>query len=79
MSVTDRILSALTTVIRMHDKVEAMAGLMKEQQRRLDDLQGRAGALVVDGERGAAAGHRHPPVPADGEALCGCDLTAKCM
>ena len=41
MSVTDRILSALTTVIRMNNKVEEMAGLMKEQQRRLDDLQGR--------------------------------------
>ena len=41
MSVTDRMLSALTTVIRMNDKVEEMAGLEKEQQRRLDDLQGR--------------------------------------
>lgn len=41
MSVTDRILSALSTVIRMNDKVEEMAGLMKEQQRRLDDLNGR--------------------------------------
>jgi hypothetical protein len=41
MSVTDRILSALTTVIRMNDKVEEMAGLMREQQRRLDDLNGR--------------------------------------
>lgn len=41
MSVTDRILSALTTVIRMNDKVEDMAGLMKEQQRRIDDLNGR--------------------------------------
>ena len=41
MSVTDRILSALTTVIRMYDKVEEMAGLMKEQQRRIDDLNGR--------------------------------------
>ena len=41
MSVTDRILSALTTVIRMNDKVEAMAGLMKEQQRRIDDLNTR--------------------------------------
>ena len=40
MSVTDRMLSALTTVIRMNDKVEEMAVLMKEQQRRLDDLQG---------------------------------------
>jgi hypothetical protein len=33
MSVTDRILTALTTVIWMNDKVEEMAGLMKEQQR----------------------------------------------
>ena len=41
MNVTDHILSALTTVIRMNDKVEAMAGLMKEQQRRIDDLNGR--------------------------------------
>jgi galactokinase len=41
MSVTDRILSALTTVIRMNDKVEDMAGLMKEQQRRIDDLNCR--------------------------------------
>ena len=38
MSVTDRILSALTKESRMNDKVEEMAGLMKEQQRRLDDL-----------------------------------------
>jgi galactokinase len=41
MSVTDRILSVLTTVIRMNGKVEDMAGLMKEQQRRIDDLNGR--------------------------------------
>ncbi len=41
MSVTDRILSALTTVIRMNVKAEEMAGLMKEQQRRIDDLNGR--------------------------------------
>ena len=41
MSVTDRILAALTTVIRMNDKVEEMAGLMKEQQRRIDDLNAR--------------------------------------
>ena len=48
MSVTDRILSALTTVIRMNDKVEEMAGLEKEQQRRLNDLQGRL--LETDGD-----------------------------
>jgi hypothetical protein len=48
MSVTDRILKALTTVIRMNDKVEEMAGLMKEQQRRLDDLNGRVIRLRPD-------------------------------
>jgi len=41
MSVTDRILSALTTVIRMNDKVEEMAALMRQQQHRIDDLNGR--------------------------------------
>jgi hypothetical protein len=41
MSVTDRIHTALTTVTRMNDKVEEMGGLMKEQQRRLDDLNSR--------------------------------------
>ena len=55
MSVTDRILSALTTVIRMNDKVEEMAGLMKEQQRRLDDLQGRVIRLLdADGNQAKA-------------------------
>jgi hypothetical protein len=34
-------LSALTSVIRMNDKVEEMAGLMREQQHRIEDLQGR--------------------------------------
>ena len=51
MSVTDRILSALTTVIRMNDKVEEMASLMKEQQRRLDDLLGRVIRLETVLER----------------------------
>jgi hypothetical protein len=37
----DRLLSALTTVIWMNDKVEEMAGLMREQQRRIVDLQAR--------------------------------------
>jgi len=41
MSVTDRILSALTTVIRMNGKVEEMAQLMREQQRRIYHLNGR--------------------------------------
>ena len=48
MSVTDRLLSALTTVTRMNDKVEEMAGLMREQQRRIDDPQGRVIRLETD-------------------------------
>jgi galactokinase len=62
MSVTDRILSALTTVIRMNDKVEDMAGLMKEQQRRIDDLNGRVIRLETVLEmalsRASFQGHR---------------------
>ncbi len=50
MGVTERILSALITVIRMNDQVEAMAGLMKEPQRRLNDLQGRVIRLDTDGD-----------------------------
>jgi galactokinase len=57
MSVTDRILSALSTVIRMNDKVEAMAGLMKEQQRRLDDLNAR----VIRLETMLEIALSHPP------------------
>jgi len=41
MSVTDQIITALTTVIRMNAKVDDMAGQKKDQQRRLDDLDGR--------------------------------------
>jgi len=40
MNITDPILTALTTVIRMNDKVQGMAGLMQEQQHCLDDLNG---------------------------------------
>jgi len=40
MSITDRILTAPTALIRMNYKVEEMDGLMKEQQRRFDDFNG---------------------------------------
>jgi hypothetical protein len=63
MSVTDRILTALTTVIRMNDKVEEMAGLMKEQQRRLDDLNARVIRLQTSpaGRQEPLAADRLPP------------------
>jgi hypothetical protein len=41
MSDNNRINTALTSVIRMNDKAEVIAGLTKEQQRYLDDLNGR--------------------------------------
>ncbi len=41
MSVTDRILGTLTTVIRMNNRVEHIAVLMQEQQRRIGSLNAR--------------------------------------
>jgi hypothetical protein len=35
-----------------------------------------AGFWLIDGDRAAVAGHRDSPVPAHGEAVCGCDLSA---
>ncbi|MEB3303412.1 MAG: hypothetical protein VKK99_02330 [Cyanobacteriota bacterium] len=61
MSVTDHILSALTTVIRMNDKVEEMAGLMKEQQRRIDDLHSRV--IRVDRLAGFGSEFADHPAP----------------
>lgn len=70
MSVTDRILSALTTVIRMNDKVEEMASLMKEQQRRMDALNSRVIRLETILElawRDPMARGALPPPPTDGD------------
>lgn len=41
MGVTDRLWDALTTVIRMNDKVERMAGTVKSQQERIERLTER--------------------------------------
>jgi hypothetical protein len=53
----------LSTEIRMNDKVEAMAGRMKEQQqRRIDDLNGRVirleTVLKMALSRTSVQGHR---------------------
>lgn len=45
MNVTDRILTTLTAVSRMNYMVEEMEGLMKEQQRLLDDLSDQVNCL----------------------------------
>lgn len=41
MSVTDKLWDAITTVIRMNDKVERMAGAMVTQQQKIENLAER--------------------------------------
>ncbi|KDP86713.1 hypothetical protein CF70_005940 [Cupriavidus sp. SK-3] len=41
MGVTDKAWDALTTVIKMNDKVVALAGTVKEQQARIEGLTER--------------------------------------
>jgi hypothetical protein len=41
MGVTDKMWDAITTVIKMNDKVERMAGAMKAQQDKIEDLTER--------------------------------------
>lgn len=55
----------LTTVIRMNDKVEEMAGLMNEQQRRIDDLNGRVIRLETVLEMGLNRPSAHGFHPLD--------------
>jgi hypothetical protein len=41
MGVTDRVWSALTSMIKLEDKVNRQAEAMKAQQARIEDLTGR--------------------------------------
>lgn len=41
MGVTDKVWDALTTVIKMNDKVVSLAGTVKEQQLRIERLTER--------------------------------------
>lgn len=41
MGVTDKMWDAITTVIKMNDKVERMAGTMKAQQEKIEKLTER--------------------------------------
>jgi hypothetical protein len=41
MGVTDKVWDALTTVIKMNDKVVSMAGTVKEQQLKIEGLTER--------------------------------------
>ncbi len=41
MSVTDKVWGALTSMIKLEDKVNRQAEAMKSQQSRIEDLTGR--------------------------------------
>jgi hypothetical protein len=41
MSVTDKVWGALTSMIKLEDKVNRQAEAMKAQQQRIEDLMGR--------------------------------------
>lgn len=41
MSVTDRVWGALTSMIKLEDKVNRQAEAMKAQQQKIEDLTGR--------------------------------------
>ena len=41
MSVADRVWGALTSMIKLEDKVNRQVEAMKDQQRRIEDLTGR--------------------------------------
>jgi hypothetical protein len=41
MGVTDKVWDALTTVIKMNDKVVALAGTVKDQQAKIESLTER--------------------------------------
>ena len=47
MGVTDKIWGALTSVIKLEDKVNRQAEAMKAQQQKIEDLTGRVIRLEV--------------------------------
>lgn len=58
MGVTDKLWDAITTVIKMNDKVERMAASMTSQQQKIENLTGRIirleTALEIAMSRGGA-------------------------
>jgi hypothetical protein len=58
MALGDRVWDALTTVIKMNDKVERLADLTKAQQAKIEDLTARVIRLETALEIALAAGGR---------------------
>jgi hypothetical protein len=61
MGITDKMWNALTTVIRMNDKVERMAGVIKDQQGRIENLTERVIRLETALEIALATKGLMPP------------------
>jgi hypothetical protein len=61
MGITDKMWDAITTVIRMNDKVERMAGVMKDQQGRVENLTERVIRLETALEIALATKGLRPP------------------
>ena len=61
MGITDKMWDALTTVIRMNDKVERMASVIKDQQGRIENLTERVIRLETALEIALATKGLRPP------------------
>lgn len=62
MAIGDKLWDALATVIRMNDRIVAMAEQMKSQQRRIEDLTERVVRLETALEIALAGrGAKTPP------------------
>jgi hypothetical protein len=62
MGITDRLWDALTTVLRMNDKVERMSAALKVQQDKIENLTERVIRLETALELGLATRRgRGPP------------------
>ena len=63
MGVTEKMWDALTTIIKMNDKVERMAGTMKTQQEKIESLTGRIIRLETALEIALSSGSTVKPSP----------------
>lgn len=60
MGVTDKMWDAITTVIKMNDKVERMSATIVSQQQRIENLTERLIRLETALELGMARGEKPP-------------------
>ena len=58
MGITDKMWDAITTVIKMNDKVERMAATIISQQQKIENLTGRLIRLETALEIGMARGEK---------------------